>query len=62
MNESNTKYMSINLAYEEQHAALISLSGNTIQKVEEAHNTILQYEKLFIATVNKSILLYGSET
>ena len=54
--------MSINLACKEQHAALTSSSGNTIQKVEEAHNTILQYEKLFIATVNKSILLYGSET
>ena len=35
MNESNTKYMSINLACEEQHAALTSSSGNTIEKVED---------------------------
>ena len=35
MNESKTKYMSINLASEEQHATLTSSSGNTIEKVDD---------------------------
>ena len=35
MNEAKTKYMSINLASEEQHATLTSSSGNTIEKVDD---------------------------
>ena len=35
MNESKIKYISINLASEEQHATLTSSSGNTIEKIED---------------------------